>query len=315
MARLLVVGSINMDLIVRCARLPREGETIHGEDLVTAGGGKGANQAVAASRLGAETTLIGRVGEDEFGPRLCAALQEDGVDTQFIAADPQARTGAALILLEASGANRIVIMSGANAQLGDEEVAAARSLLGRSDVVLMQLETPTPVVAAVARAAREAGVVSILDAGAATRAAFDAGLPALVDVISPNESEAASLTGVEVEDLGSARRAALVLREAGSKDVVVKLGAAGAYWLGEQGDQHFPGFPIQPVDTTAAGDAFTACLAIGIADGLAMPDAIRRANAAGALACLKLGAQPSMPTRAEVDVFLSERGGRAALPH
>jgi ribokinase len=309
MPRVLVVGSINMDLIVRCVRIPREGETIHGEDLVTAGGGKGANQAVAASRLGAETTLIGRVGEDEFGPRLCAALQEDGVDTRFIAADPEARTGAALILLEASGANRIVIMSGANAQVGQEEVATARSLLGKCDVVLMQLETPIAVVAAVAEAARDAGVTSILDAGAATRAAMSAGLPGLVDVISPNESEAAALTGVEVKDLASARQAAAVLRAAGARDVVLKLGEAGAYWLGDGAEEHCPSFPIKPIDTTAAGDAFTACLAVGLADGLAMTAAIRRANAAGALACLKLGAQPSMPTRAEVEAFLSERAG------
>jgi ribokinase len=309
MARVLVVGSINMDLIVRCNRIPQEGETIHGEDLVTAGGGKGANQAVAASRLGAQTTLIGRVGEDEFGPRLCAALQEDGVDTRFVAADPQAATGAALILLEAGGQNRIVVMGGANARVGEDEVAAARLLLARHDVVLMQLETPIPVVAAIAKEARDIGVTSILDAGAATRAAFEAGLPRLVDVISPNESEAAALTGIEVRDLTGARKAAAALRQAGARDVVMKLGKEGAYWLGDQGDQHFPGFPINPVDTTAAGDAFTACLAVSLAEGMAMPDAIRRANAAGALACLKLGAQPSMPTKEEVEAFLRKRTG------
>jgi ribokinase len=307
MARVLVVGSINMDLIVRCDRIPQEGETIHGEDLVTAGGGKGANQAVAASRLGAHTTLIGRVGEDEFGPRLCAALQEDGVDTGFVAADPEAATGAALILLEADGRNRIVIMSGANGRLGDDEVSAARSLLARHDVVLMQLETPIPVVAAVAKAAREAGVTSILDAGAATRAAFEAGLPALVDVISPNETEATALTGIEVRDRADVGRAAVALRQAGARDVVMKLGKEGAHWLGEAGEEHFPGFSIEPVDTTAAGDAFTACLAVSLADGMAMPEAIRRANAAGALACLKLGAQPSMPTAHEVAGFLASR--------
>jgi len=234
MARVLVVGSINMDLIVRCNRIPQEGETIHGEDLVTAGGGKGANQAVAASRLGAQTTLVGRVGEDEFGPRLCAALQEDGVDTRFVAADPEAATGAALILLEAGGRNRIVIMGGANERVGEDEVAAARSLLARHDVVLMQLETPISVVAAVAKEARDIGVTSILDAGAATRAAFEAGLPGLVDVISPNESEATALTGIEVRDQADVRRAAAALRQAGARDVVVKLGKEGAYWLPHQ---------------------------------------------------------------------------------
>jgi ribokinase len=304
MPRVLVVGSINIDLIVRCGRIPQEGETIHGEDLVTAGGGKGANQAVAASRLGAQTTLIGRVGEDEFGLKLCAALQDDGVETQFIAADPGAATGAALILLEADGRNRIVIMSGANGRVGDEEVATARSLMAKSDVVLMQLETPIPVVVSVATAAREAGVTSILDAGAATPAAAEAGIPALVDIISPNESEAAALTGIEVRDLSGARRAAVALREAGARQVVIKLGERGAYWLGQDADEHLPGFPIEPIDTTAAGDAFTACLAVGVAEGMNMPDAIRRANAAGALACLRLGAQPSMPTREEVEALL-----------
>jgi ribokinase len=309
MPRVLVVGSINIDLIVRCTRLPNEGETIHGEDLVTAGGGKGANQAVAASRLGAQTTLIGRVGEDEFGPKLCAALQEDGVDTRFVAADPDAPTGAALILLEPSGRNRIVVMGGANLRVGDDEVAAARALLAKSDVVLMQLETPIPVVAAMARAAREQGVTSILDAGAATHEAMEAGLPALIDVLSPNESEAATLTGIEVRDLPDARRAAAALRAAGARDVVMKLGERGAYWLGGESETHVPAFPVVPIDTTAAGDAFTTCLAVGIAEGLSMSDAIRRANAAGALACLKLGAQPSMPTREEVEGFLRERGG------
>ncbi len=308
MARVLVVGSLNIDLIVRCARVPSEGETVHGDDLVTAGGGKGANQAVAAARLGAQTAMVGRLGDDQFGARLRSALEEDGVDMRAVAADPDAATGAALILLETGGRNRIVIMGGANLRVADDEVAAARSLLKKSDVVLMQLETPVAVVAAVAKAARERDVTSVLDAGAATRQAMEAGLPGLIDVLSPNESEAATLTGIEVRDVDDARRAAAALREAGARDVVIKLGERGAYWLGEAGDLHVPEFHIEPVDSTAAGDAFTAALAIGIADGLAMPDAIRRANAAGALACLKLGAQPSMPTRDEVEAFLHERG-------
>ncbi len=304
MSRVLVVGSINIDLIVRCTRVPGEGETIYGEDLVTAGGGKGANQAVAASKLGAETILVGRVGEDEFGQKLRVALAENRVDTRFVAIDTDAPTGAALILLEADGRNRIVVMGGANLRVGDDEVQVARSLLPESDAVLMQLETPIPVVVAIARAARELGIASVLDAGATTRETMDAGLPKLVDVVSPNESEAATLTGIEVKDLSDARRAAAALRDAGARDVVMKLGERGAYWLGAEGELHVPGFAIEPVDTTAAGDAFTACLAVGIAEGLTMPDAVLRANAAGALACLKLGAQPSMPTRVEIEDFL-----------
>ncbi len=305
MPNVLVVGSINMDLIVRCERLPTEGETAHGDDLVTAAGGKGANQAVASSRLGAQTHMVGRLGEDEFGTRLRAGLEENNVNTQAVLTDPDASTGVALILLEASGQNRIVIMSGANARVGTQDVATAKEQLPEVDVVLLQLEIPISTVAQVAAAAREAQVRSVLDAGAATREAIDAGLPALMDVISPNETEAQALTGVEVTGLASAAEAARRLREMGARDVVVKLGSEGAYWSGEAGEDHVPAFAIDPVDTTAAGDAFTACLAIDIASGEEMLAALRRANGAGALACLKLGAQPSMPTRGELESFLA----------
>ena len=307
MPRVLVVGSINMDLIVRCARVPEEGETVHGDDLVTAPGGKGANQAVAASRLGARTSLVGRVGEDEFGPKLRASLDADGVDTEHVISDPEAPSGVALILLESGGHNRIVIMNGANARLGEPDVRAARSLVADSDIVLFQLEIPIPVVTEVAAAARDRGVPSILDAGPATPAAVDAGLPALVGIVSPNEIEAEILTGIAVRDLGDAARAASRLHGMGARDVVIKLGSQGAYWSGPGGELHVPGFPLDAVDTTAAGDAFTACLGVTIASGADMPTAIRRANAAGALACLTLGAQPSMPTCKDVDAFLRDQ--------
>jgi len=305
--RVLVVGSINMDLIVRCRRVPQLGETTHGEELRTAAGGKGANQAVACARLGARTTMVGRVGKDDFGPRLRDGLEAEGVNVEYVRVDPEASSGAALILLEEGGENRIVVMSGANGRLSDEDVATARELLGDADTVVMPLEVPLHVVHAVAAAARSLGVRSVLDAGAADRAAAEAGLPGLVDVLSPNESEAEALTGVAVRDAAAAAAAARRLREMGARDVVIKLGDEGAYWAGEQGEEHVPGFPIQPVDTTAAGDAFTACLAVALARGAKMPDAIHRANAAGALACLRLGAQPSMPTGDAVDAFLRER--------
>jgi ribokinase len=249
--------------------------------------------------------MVGRLGEDEFGTRLRAGLEENNVNTQAVLTDPDASTGVALILLEASGQNRIVIMSGANARVGTQDVATAKEQLPEVDVVLLQLEIPISTVAQVAAAAREAQVRSVLDAGAATREAIDAGLPALMDVISPNETEAQALTGVEVTGLASAAEAARRLREMGARDVVVKLGSEGAYWSGEAGEDHVPAFAIDPVDTTAAGDAFTACLAIDIASGEEMLAALRRANGAGALACLKLGAQPSMPTRGELESFLA----------
>ena len=327
---ILVVGSINMDLIVRCRQVPRPGETVHGEELVTAPGGKGANQAVASSRLGARTAMVGRLGNDDFGRALRAGLQAEGVDVSGVRADlgaalrqaqgrpcrdrkghPEpsrgAASGVALILLEASGGNRIIVIGGANLRVDDEDVAVARELLRKADALLMQLEIPLAAVEAIARAARERAVLTVLDAGAATPAAARADLLGLMDVVSPNEIEAEALTGIRVQDERDARRAAERLRERGARDVVVKLGAHGAYWLGSGGEGLFPAFEIQPVDTTAAGDAFTAALTVGLASGLTMPEAVRRANAAGALACLKLGAQPSMPTAAAVDDFLRTR--------
>jgi len=305
--RVLVVGSINMDLIVRCPRLPGAGETLAGDDFATAPGGKGANQAVACSRLGARTAMIARVGGDEFGQRLRRGLQEEDVDVTHVRVDGEASTGVALILLERTGDNRIVVVLGANARLGDEEVATASQALAESDVLLMPLEVPLPVAKAVAAAARERAVLCVLDAGAATPTAVDIGLPGLVDVLSPNEAEAEILTGIPIKGRDDARRAADRLRDMGAKDVVVKLGRDGAYWSGPQGEAHVPAFRIDPVDTTAAGDAFTSCLAVSLAEGYGMVDAIRRANAAGALACLTLGAQPSMPTAGALEQFLRER--------
>lgn len=306
--RVLVVGSINMDLIVRCARVPKQGETTHGDDLATAAGGKGANQAVACARLGARTRIVGRVGEDEFGPRLREELERSGVDVEHLRSDPEAASGVALILLEQRGHNRIIVMSGANARVGEKEIEVTRALLKDTDVVLMQFEVPLPVVAAVAEEAQAAGVRSVLDAGAATRAAVETGIPALVDVISPNETEAETLTGVSVRDLASARQAGRRLRSLGTRDVVLKLGDRGAYWVGKTGEKHFPAYAVEPVDTTAAGDAFTGCLAVELARGASMSEGISHANAAGALACLTLGAQPSMPTAQALAEFLDERG-------
>lgn len=307
--RVLIVGSINMDLIVRCRRVPEQGETIHGEALHTAPGGKGANQAVACSRLGASTTMVGRVGEDEFGPKLRAGLASDGVDVQAVLVDREAPSGVALILLEEGAHNRIIVIKGANARLGEEDIAAALPILQNVDAVVMPLEVPLPVVKAVAAEARASGVRSVLDAGPATPDAVAAGLPALVDVISPNQTEAEAFTAMPVRDVPGARKAARRLHEMGARDVVLKLGEEGCYWVGEDGEEHAPAFPIEPVDTTAAGDAFTGCLAVSLAQGMAMPEAIRRANAAGALACLGLGAQPSMPTAEAVESFLRERAG------
>jgi ribokinase len=305
--RALVVGSINMDLIVRCSRLPRPGETLHGEQFATAPGGKGANQAVACSRLGAATTMVGCVGNDAFGRSLREGLAADGIEIASVRVDPEVASGVALILLEEGGANRIVIIGGANARLGEEELTAVTRLLENTDVVLMQLEIPLPIVAQVAQAARARGVLTILDAGAATPAAAELGLPALVDILSPNEPEAEILTGLPVRDLDTARAAARRLQEMGAREVVMKLGSRGALWLSPEGEEYLPAFDISPVDSTAAGDAFTGALAVALAEGRPRPEALRQASAAGALTCLRLGAQPSIPTAEEVGQFLGRQ--------
>lgn len=302
--RVLVVGSINMDLIVQCQAIPRRGETVHGEAFCAIPGGKGANQAVACTRLGAETAMVGRVGEDAFGQSLRNGLAAEGIEIEAVVADVEVATGVALILLEKGGENRIVVVRGANARLESEDAARAAAMLEWCDAVLMQLETPLAVVKQVALAAREQGVLTVLDAGAATPEAAAVGLPGLVDVLSPNEPEAEALTDIAIHNLDDASAAGQALREMGAREVVIKLGRAGAWWSGAKGEAHFPAFPVEPVDTTAAGDAFTGCLAVSLAAGLPMAEAITRANAAGALACLKLGAQPSMPTATEVEEYI-----------
>ncbi len=303
----LVLGEINKDLIACCERMPREGETLHAEDLKTAAGGKGANAAVACSRLGVRTFLVGRVGSDDLGRSLRESLLENGVDTSGVGTDSGSPSGVALILLEAGGKNRIIAARGANARVGHEEVAAACRLLASVSAVHMSLGIPVETVVAVARAARAKGVLSVLDAG--PPAPLPAELFALVDVISPNQTEAEMLTGVTVTGAQSARSAAERLIQMGAREVVIKLGGQGAYWLGPGGEKFALSFPISPVDTTAAGDSFTACLTVSLARGLPMPVALERANAAGALACLRMGAQPSMPSSQELERFLAERVG------
>jgi ribokinase len=253
--------------------------------------------------------MVGSLGDDDFGARLRGSLEDAGVNVDHVRVDREAGTGVALILVEEDGENRIVVVSGANARLSEEDVGVAARLLGATDAVLMQLEVPIEVVGAVAAEARSRQVLSVLDAGAATPAASEAGLPSLVDVISPNETEAEALTGIPVRDVVDARHAAERLRDMGAREVVLKLGEDGAYWLGPDGEGHLPAFAVDSVDTTAAGDAFTACLAVGLARGLDRREAIRLANAAGALACLELGAQPSMPTADSVADFLAARDG------
>lgn len=301
---IVVVGSINMDLVARVARLPRPGETVHGTTLSQSPGGKGANQAVAAARLGGRCTMIGRVGDDVFGPQLIAALAGYGVNTAHVLTTPDCSSGVALIGVEGSGQNCITIVAGANGRLTPVDVERRADLIATADALVVQLETPFETVEAALAVARRHGVLTVLDPAPAPSCSLPAGLLD-VDVISPNQSEAEAITGVAVPDAAGAVEAARRLRDLGARRVALKLGEHGAFWSDERIDgRHVPTARVEAVDTTAAGDAFTAALALGLAERLDPLDAVRLGCAAGSLATTRFGAQQAMPKRAEVERFL-----------
>jgi len=297
-----VVGSANADLVVRCSRVPKPGETLLGSGFAVVPGGKGANQAVACSRLGARTHFVGCVGKDAFGDLLRATVGGAGVLLEHLAAGADVPTGVALITVTAEGQNSIVVAPGANARVGPQRVRLARKTIASADAVLLQLEVPLPAVEAALDIACESGVLSVLDAGPAMK--VPARILRKADIVSPNEIEAQALTGVAVNSLGSARKAAGALIAHGVKCVVLKLGHRGALLAVGGKMQHFPAVRVKPVDTTAAGDAFTAALTVRLAAGAQIADAVRFANYAGALATLTPGAQPSMPTMAALGRFV-----------
>lgn len=302
-SRILVVGSANVDLVTRVPRCPRPGETLIGASFQTMPGGKGANQAVAAARLGAETTFIGCVGSDGFGEMLRSNLAAEGIDVSHVKVHPSVPSGTATILVGDDGQNTIVVTPSANFELTPEDIEPLSSLFETATAVLVQLEIPLGTVMAVLGLARRWGVLSILDAGPAQQ--VPAEILRKASVVSPNETEAEAITGVAIETVAHAEAAADKLMELGAREVVLKVGASGAYYAGEIENVHVPAFPVKPVDTTAAGDAFTAALAT-VWGRMPAREALQYANAAGALATTVAGAQPSMPTKAAVKAFLKE---------
>jgi len=304
MPRILVVGSANMDLVVRAPRMPVGGETVMGGEFSTVRGGKGANQAIACARMGAEVWMLGCVGRDAFGDALIEGLEADGVRCDLMRRHESAPSGIAVILIDASGENSIVVATGANAELTAEDVARVEDF-GAFDVVLTQLEAPLGAVQATLARAREHGVTSVLDAGPPTEAArVLVGQP---DVLSPNETEAKALLGIPVTQEVEPTDAADRLIGQGARSVVLKLGAEGALVAGPDCQERVPAFRIDPVDTTGAGDAFTAALAVNLARGQGLVQATRVGCAAGALAASVFGAAPSMPTGEALEEFMRER--------
>ena len=269
-------------------------------------GGKGANQAVAVARMGAKASFLSCVGQDIIGDFLIRDLESSGIDTAWVKRTTQRSTGCAFIMLFPNGNNCITVDPAANMAFAPEDVERAREVIERADAVVSVLEIPMEVVEAAFRVARKAGTLTVLDAGPPRHCPAE--ILRLADIVSPNETELAHLTGANVSDRASALEAAQKLLAQGAKTVVVKLGSDGSMLVTSQGAQHFPAYKIKAVDPTAAGDAFTAALAVEYAAGAKIEDAIRFANAAGALAATKLGARSSLPTRQEVDAFVARHG-------
>jgi ribokinase len=301
-AQVVVVGSLNLDLVVRAPRLPARGETLAGRGLVMVPGGKGANQAVAAARCGAATALVGRLGNDEFGRRLRRSLDGEGVDVSRLRSDPEAPTGIAVVHVDDQGDNAIVAVPGANGRVGADDAAGA---FAGAAVCLLQGEIPAAANLGAARLAREAGCAVYLDPAPA--AAIPPEIWPLCALVLPNASEAAALTGIAVTDADSAAAAGQALLARGARAAIVKLGAAGAVLVTSAGVTRVPAFPVEAVDTTAAGDCFAGALAAARVGGAALPEAAEFAAAAAALSVTRPGAQPSLPTREETLRFLRGR--------
>jgi ribokinase len=309
--KIVVIGSINMDLVCRTPKMPRPGETILGSDLITIPGGKGANQAVAAAKLGGDVHMIARVGDDDFGQRLLNGLQQHSVNTLHVTVTEGVSSGCAMIMVDRHGENSIVVAPGANHHLTPKDIDAAEKTIRSASVVVMQLEIPLETVRHVIAMCQRYGIYTILDPAPAPPKSLPRPIFG-VDLFTPNQSEAEQILGqiarsrssrkkaVDPKQLGSA------LLEKGAKTVVLKMGGKGAMIVGrdEQIETVRP-FKIKVVDTTAAGDAFTGALAVAHAQGLPLKQAVRFANAAGAICCQVFGAQPSLPFRKDVEALLA----------
>jgi len=296
--KIVVVGSANTDFVLGVPELPSKGETVLGNQFRVVRGGKGANQAVAAARLGAEVTFVARLGSDSFGDEALAAYREEGIRTDFIVQDPEIHSGIALIMVNPNGENMIGVGPGANSHLTAENVRAASAAIQEADCILMQLEIPLEAVQAAVEIARGNHVRVILNPAPAQRLSPE--ILNSIDYLTPNETEAAILAGEDPTAIGpeSLPRLASIL---GVPNLVITLGSRGACVLQNGQTTLIPSFPITPVDTTASGDAFNGALAVALAAGEDIAQAVKYANAAGAITATRPGAQPSLPTREELD--------------
>lgn len=298
---ILIIGSSNTDLVAKAKTLPRPGETVLGGAFSIAQGGKGANQAVAAARLGADVTFMCRVGKDDFGAQARAGFVSEGINTEYVLTSETQPSGVALITIDDNAENCIVVASGANNELSPADVDSIENF-GEYDVVLVQLETPMETVEHIGELAKENNITFVLNPAPAADLSRE--LLSRVSVITPNEVEASSISGVEIKDDATAVEAAKKIVSMGVGKVIMTLGSRGSLVYDGNETTFIPAYKVKAIDTTAAGDVFNAGLAVGISEGMSLVEAVKIATAASAIAVTRLGAQPSAPTRSEIEEFI-----------
>ncbi len=304
MKKIVIIGSSNTDLVIKTDRIPDVGETVIGGSFMMTAGGKGANQAVTVARLGGDATFIARVGTDMFGRQALNGYREEGLDVGFIVQDNETPSGVALISVDSRGENCIVVAPGANDNLSIADIETARNEIETAEYLLMQLEVPMDVVEYAAHIAYAAGVRVILNPAPASVLSRE--LLSRLDIITPNRSECALLTGVDVKNWESAEYAAGLLLDQGVQNVVVTLGTMGALVKNRHDQFRVPARKVTAVDTTAAGDVFNGALAVAMAEGKELISAVKFATLAASISVTRMGAQSSVPTREELDALLSE---------
>ncbi len=296
--KIIVVGSSNTDMVVKTSHLPRPGETVIGGEFITAGGGKGANQAVAAARAGGDVYFIARVGDDHLGKSAINGFRKEKIKTDFVYIDKKAPSGVALIVVDEKGENSIAVAPGANSRLMPVDIRKAKNIIKSAKVLLVQLEIPIKTVVEAVSIAADNGIKTILNPAPAMP--LPDALLNKISIITPNETEAEILTGIKIVDGQTAKAAAIELRKKGVSTVIITLGEKGAYLHNEEISALIPSIKVKAVDTTAAGDIFNGSLAVSIAEEKPMIQAVRFANIAAAISVTKIGAQPSAPKRNQI---------------
>lgn len=303
MKNIVVVGSSNTDMVVKTSHLPAGGETVLGGDFFMNAGGKGANQAVAAARYGNRVVFVAKTGDDLFGRQVRESMKQDGIVTDYVFVDEEHPSGVALITIDSKAENCIVVASGANMHLTPADIDVAAAEIKSADIVLMQLETPVETVAYVAKMAAEVGVLVVLNPAPAPSEPLGAELMKNLFLITPNRSEASRISGVEINDIESAQRAAKLIYDMGPRNVIITLGSEGSLVYDGASFMLVEAKKVEAVDTTAAGDTYNGVLVSVLAEGHPVIDAVREANVAAAISVTRMGAQPAAPTRAEIEEF------------